>query len=595
VSRRVAAVAAVLALAVLVSGGVAGLAAADHMEDDGTTDGATAGDGEANETESASGGETGDPSEDGWTLEELRDGGTLISGASPSRRWLGNDEPGSAYLSYQESNVVKALTKVNQPEWAVDHVVGPSSTVDTDEVTLHINRGQEAPDRDVRVHIVTWEEKQVQERNHTVTKAVNVSESTVDVSLTQSFSTETIPLPNHPDQPVNAKVYIEEYPGLVWTFQIHTVATASELPFAANWPSFLGWLVTRFLLVVGLGGPAAIAIASKTQDRTRASPGKPLAWWFFVVALIGYFALYFAFGEVASWLVSTPWMLGILVVGGIYVAALTHMDDAETVLVERVLTADATDPLGNAIPDIVTEEGATFDATVEDGVLFFYRKGSIQQFLVRLAGAEPPGLDVSEWASHIEYSGDAPWSIKLYADEPDGDLADDREEKVIDIRWPSIEFSAAGLRDDDGEDWNRDALSSAFVGFAGFALIGQAALGGITLPLLIGLLPVAYKMAVLQDGSVEFVPAEAHLHPAKAARVAESQQHTVQRTFDALETKLADDDAEAIERGVNIAEAYVERAREEMDRVLGDEGSDPLTGSSAPDAVPGTDQGVSDD
>ncbi|MFC7047277.1 hypothetical protein ACFQH6_19380 [Halobacteriaceae archaeon GCM10025711] len=521
-----------------------------------------------------------------YDLGDLDEGGQTIEGKNPSERWLGYQ--GSVYASFENTNWVK---EIGQPQaaWTVDNVVGPGSLVDTNEVTLHFSRKRGAESETVHLKTVYWERKTkpVTQGNTTTQEpyAANVTVETKEIELSGSGDTVTKELRNHPDHPVRVTMWIQEYPDSRWTFEHHSIATTSELPFAPTWPSFLSWFGLRFLGLTAVGVPLAIGAAVKSIETAKAPPGKSAMWYVVMGGMASYMGLYFWYGEVAGLLVSAPWLMGAAVVVLAYLTALEKVDRTKKLRLESLQTIAVENPLGKSVPDIEHELGNTFNVVEEDGVISFFKAGSLKQFLIRLAGAKPASIDVSGLTSRVRYSGDA--DEKLYIDEESIREDDETgEKKLLKLTFPALSISASNLKttveesaDDGGtttvEQWDRDKLSTAFFGFGVGTLIGAQVLGTLQLGALVGMLPVLWVMANLQDGSADLVTAPDHATTGKARAVTEANEVALQKTFTELQESIADSDVEAIEKAVEIGEAYTRRAKDQMNRIMGAGGSEP--------------------
>lgn len=576
---------AVLAVVVVLSSVLAGVAVAG-------------GDSGQNGTPASGSGASGN-----WTLEEIERGGQQIGeDANPSKRWLGYD--GSAYLSYRETNFIRELGQ-KEPSYAVDHVAHSGKLVDTNTVTLHVNRKRSAKPRTVHVVVVAAdpESRMVERNNATVREryAANVTTKTMEVSLTGATDTIEVSLPNHPDETHKVLVYIKEYDSARWSFDHQSIATTASLPFGPTWSSFMPWLVSRFVILVGAGAVGAIYLADKTLKEVGPGPGKSMGWWLFMGGLALYMGLYFHFGSFVRFLVTVPVAMALAVDLLVYIAALTYMSDVKQVLFERLLTTEVENPLGEAVPDIETEQGRTVHVmeTDEHGVYELVQHDNLKQFIIRALGAEPPRLHVSDLKARVEYYG--PFAEKFYASED--------EDMVVSITWPHLVTGLDVYRTEDGDldrDAIRSAAASALLEF-GVVMVGariffsevfplDAGHGGLLPAIFVGLIPVWWEFTETRDGVVEFVPAAVHGTPAKASRVTEKNEYILGDTFESLQENIADLQMESHERAMDITEAYMRRIKRQWDDVLG--GSDPVTAGDETTPASGsaaTETGVSDD
>lgn len=521
-----------------------------------------------------------------FTYAELSEPGTQIEGQDPSSRYLGSR--GTVFVSYEETNWVKELSEVDEAEWAVDKVLGPDSTVDTNEVTLHVSRTKNAPSETIHVHVVQFETERVDtaegNRTQMQTVAVNQTHRVVEAELSEGGDTVTVALPETED-PKHMTMWIEEYRGDArWADVTHDpVATTNELPFGDTWASFLPWFGTRFFLLVAIGVPIAIGAAIKTLKKTGAGPGKGAAWWLVVPGILAYIAAYLALGKLTAFIVALPWVLGIIVVLIAFVATLEYADQTFKLVVEQISTTGDMNALGEDVSDIEGEKGATFDAVQLDGSRFaLVKKGSLKKFLlVALTDASWPVLDLSDLESRIDYEkgsteGAAVADAKLYADET--------EDEVLSVQWPSLSIGLGALKVDRdalldapaddhdavvGNDWSKDKLSAAFMAWAVGTVVASNFVGLGSQAAALGLIPVAKVASEVTDSWAEFVAAPEHATKAKASRVAEAHELSVAETFEEMQQDDADREADLAEVAINIADSRTKRSRERLQRLLG--------------------------
>lgn len=523
-----------------------------------------------------------------YSLDELKQRGQQIQGTDPSTRYLGSE--GSVFVSYDETNFIKELGPA-EPKWAVDKVLTPGKTVDTDELTFHVTRTRDAEPETVHVHVVKWERKTrtIETANGSTTResyAANVTETVKEVELTGAADRMTISIPTSED-PRMVSMWIEEYPGARWVFPHDTVATASTLPFGSTWGSFLPWFAKMFFGVVVLGVPVAIGAAVKTLDRTGRGPGKGAMWYVIVGGLILYFAGYFALGKIGEIIVTLPIVLGFIPVVLAFFAAVEYFDPSRTVRVEQLLTEKIENAIGKSVPDIEFERGKTYHMVDrDDGTTAILPSSSLRHFLIVLLGAKPPTIPTSDLQTRVEYRGDAE-DEKLYV------------EDMLSIQWPAIEISTSSLRktiehppaaadgvETDGgelytvEKWDQARVSKAILFFGVGSLVGNALVGDPFVGAAIGTVPLLVSLATIVDGSASFSPSAVHATPAKASRITETREHTIATTFGELEESIANLEADAAERGLDIAEAYISQSRERIDRLLSGGGSNPSPISS---------------
>ena len=547
---------------------------------------------------------------------ELSETGMQIEGQDPSSRYLGTR--GMVFVSYRETNFVKELSEVNEPEWAIDKVVSPDKTVDTQAVNFHVSRMKNAPTETVHVHVVQFETERVDvaEGNETrmQTVAVNQTHRVVETELTGGGDTLTVDLP-HTNSQKQVTMWVEEYPDARWTFPHDPVATANTLPFGNSWASFLPWFGTRFFLLTLIGVPLAIGGAIKTLEKTSAGPGKGAAWWVIVPGILSYMAAYLALGRIAGLIVAAPWVMGLLVVGIAYIATLEYADDTYELLIEQVTTTGDINALGEAVSDIEGEKGATFHAVDRDGSrIALVQKGSLKKFLlVAATDADWPELDLSDMECRIEYGlgsseGSAVADAKLYADEGEGE--------VIEVQWPDLSVGTTALKanrdalpgdgapavedgasptETVGNGWSKDKLSAAFTAWAFGTIVASAYLGWGSKAAAAGLVPVAKVASDVTDSWARFVAAPEHATKAKASRVAEKHEMSIAKTFEEIQESEADREADLAEVAIDIADARTKQGRERLRRILGLGETEAFEGggpSATPETAAATDGGT---
>ncbi|WP_436924929.1 hypothetical protein [Halosimplex amylolyticum] len=547
-----------------------------------------------------------DPSN--YTLAELSERGQQIEGGSadPSRRWLG--ERGNVFVSYEQTNLVKEMAS-QRPEWAVDKVVEPDKTVDTKEVRMHFNRLRGADVKKIHVTVVAWktETKTVNGTDGTprdVEYPTAIRRQTTEVRLSGPVKTAEIDLTDT-EEPQTITMYIQEYPGARWVFPHDPVALSDSVPFGTSWGSYLSWFFGRFFIIAALGVPIAIAGAYKTLDYTYTGPGKGVMWWVIAGGLASYLSLYFSHRSIALMLTSAPWIMGLFIVVVAYIATLELADPTETGLFEGIITTDATNPMGDDIPDIADERGDTIDYVDDGDGTIKLVKPSLGYFGTLLAGAEAPELDTADLKTRVKYHGSAAGDEKFYADVSDTD--DGEKPVLVEVEWPALEFGPSGLKQrvesDEGvevlDEWDKDRLvrTGLFGALAG--ALGNVLIGGVGWALLAFTVGAYLSTVRRVDGSASFDPAPVHSTAAKARAVTERQELTIASTFSELQETIANADSDTAEKAVDIAEAHISQFRDQIDRLLGGEDSGGLPESGTNDVDtdinPQAGPGVSDD
>lgn len=536
-----------------------------------------------------------------FSYEELTERGTQIGGQDPSSRYLG--DKGQVYVSYQETNFIKEMSKLNDPEWAVDKVVTPGQVVDTNEVTLHISRWRNAPSQTATVHVVQWQKKTrtIEEGNTTRTETVaaNVTHMKKEIELTGGGDKVAVSLPNTgPERTVT--MWIEGYDGARWVFPHDPVATTTATPFDATWTSFLPWFLTRFFLVTLIGAPLAIYTGVALLEEVGSSPGKGMVWWVLVPGFIAYMAGYLALGKIAELVVSIPWVLGGVVVAFTFIATLEFADNSFSLLFEQVTTTGSVNAIGEDVQDVAGEAGVVVDAVqLDDETLALVKQGSLTTWLVvALTDAEWPKIHVQDLETRITYEklvddvGRKVADAKIYLDE--------QEEEALDVTWPTLDVGMSALkirRDElpaggetgDASDvvlggYSRDRIANAFMGFSLGTLVGSSYFGFGPKALAVGGLPLLLVMSRTTSGWANYTPSPLHGMKAKAARLAEEREMSIARTFEDLKATEDRTEDEILEMAVDLSDNRVEGLRETLFSLFGmDEPSRPSTSSEGTD------------
>ncbi len=280
--------------------------------------------------------------------------------------------------------------------------------------------------------------------------------------------------------------------------------------------------------------------------------------------IVGGLILYFALGKIGKIIVTLPIVLGFIPLVLAFFAAIEYFDPSRTVRVEQLLTEKIENAIEKSVPDIEFERGKTYHMVDrDDGTTAILPSSSLRHFLIVLLGAKPPTIPTSDLQTRVEYRGDAE-DEKLYV------------EDMLSIQWPAIEISTSSLRktiehppaaadgiETDGgepytvEKWDQARVSKAILFFGVGSLVGNALVGDPFVGAALGTVPLLVSLATIVDGSASFSPSAVHATPAKASRITETREHTIATTFGELEESIANLEADAAERGLDIAEAYI--------------------------------------
>ena len=451
---------------------------------------------------------------DEYTLDELKQGGTTVSGA-----------PASVRMTQR-----KQFWVVHWPATAVGSNVGeddqwshvePGTRVDRNAVYLRsIVLDQET----VHVKVASWRrgERTVTEGNtsRTVPVARNVTVRTHEVSLDRGWPMVAVPLPQH-NRPTQVTMWIEEYPGARWRFEHQSVATTQN----AGIESEGDYLVSLLLdvLVWVLGGGFVVGIAAKRAlDRAGRGPGYGYGPWIFGLTLITVIGGFIAFQSLAEVIVAAPTVLAAYTVGVFGIILLeTYTSNVRKVQFEQLDVEHATTPSGDDGYGWRTTATTTEDVVrMPDGRDAVVRKG-LFPFLARVFGRAATLRNQGEIAHRIEDTGPSKIDERILV-HPDADEVLRYEPEGFKWAWET-ESEDPHADTDATEVQGYEVAKTAFAGLATTTLVGLALTNPI--PSGLGLLgaigavlgqPLALAaggLAVLIVGR-EAVPGEALVVPA---------------------------------------------------------------------------------
>lgn len=388
------------------------------------------------------------------SIEELRDGGTVISEEYPSVRRSGDEAwwlvryPPSGLNSYGSG---------------AREFISASSVVRRDRVRL-ISSAFDAAGTTSTFKIVYWtpQEQQVTTGNSTSTRTVaNVQDTqTVKATYRGAFKPHAdIPLRKYFDGPVHVTVWSTERPeDLRWTFQLETIATAQPVNIDSTSELYDWLLVWNFLPGLVMLGAVSIGVP-KFRDLGGAGPqrlGTLIGGGLFA----GLAIFVMAYVELASLVAAIPLVFPALIA---YVAGCVLLHDSSPVKSIGLVQFDT-----EAVQSPVDEDAEIMDAMqgaiegydvveMPNGDLALYEDG-FKPFWARLHGCYTR-LNIPNQEARIEMDGD--YDELVFVDEDQEALIDHQPEQVL-LAWPWKTF-AVDEDVEDADDLDPSAMQKASV------------------------------------------------------------------------------------------------------------------------------------
>jgi len=463
-------------------------------------------------------------STDGYTLEELRRGGTTVGNGPESIRMT---DQRMFWLIHWPASAVTS-TPGEDDSWA--HVE-PGGRVDRNAVYLRTFLFESET---VTVRIVSWREGERTVRRGNVTETVpiatNVTESTHKAELGLGRPTAKVPLPQH-NRPTHVTMWIEEYPSARWRFEHKSVATTQSAGISSE-GDYLVRLATDVI------GPALVGIfvvgflIRKAIDKAGVGPLKGLGFWIFALGILGAGGLLLAFDSIAELLVAAPKVLAVGLVAIVAIVMLEtwtgHVERWDFVQLE---TTPATSPSGE---DRVDARGFAKRheriIRMPDGGMAVVRPGIIR-FLARCFGGASRLRNAGEIRTEIRETGSSRTDkmILTHPEHDDGPLEYEGEGfELAMFDEPADPHADEGRQLDRAAAFKSGFSTLAVTFFVGAivaspfpsSMTGAAVLGAIFLnPWSLAAGAVAFAVTGLRasDSYSLVVPAPAHLTAAFAS------------------------------------------------------------------------------
>jgi len=308
----------------------------------------------------------------GYSLEELKAGGTTVSGAPESVRMTDRRQ---FWVVHWPASAVGANVGEDE-QW--EHL-GPGDRVDRNSVFL---RSIVLDSEEVTVKVISWRKgtKTVKEGNTTVEEPIaeNVTVRTHDVSMQRGWPMVEVPLPQH-NRETQVTMYIEEYPDARWRFTHKSVATTQDAGIESEGDYLVSMLFDVLLWILG-GGFVVGILSKKALDRAGRGPGYGYGPWIVGLSLVTLIGGFLAFESLAEVIVAAPTMLAAYTVAVFAVILLeTYTSNVTQIQFEQLDVEETTTPSGedgygwrrtkSRIEDVVTIDGR--EAVVRTGLFPF--------------------------------------------------------------------------------------------------------------------------------------------------------------------------------------------------------------------------------
>lgn len=558
-TRRVA---AVVAVAVVVSMFAPAVLAGAVAADDGGDHTATATDTpEPTATATATPEPTEEPTEtpaeaesapteaDGWTLEELRRDGSQPADSPPSVRVSGDR---MLWLIHWPARAMWA--DVGNPSDDAYEFVGEKGPVSDGSVFLRTIRTESGTD-DLTLKVVTYrvEERETTAEDGSTTRErvpAGVRERSVDASLGRGWAIEEVSLSNT-DEDREVLIYVEGHENdLRWTFSHRPVATQQAAPISTE-GDYL-WRVAKhvFLPAIGLlffGG----VVSRRAIKNAGKGPGLGFLTWGILLGIVAFFG--YVLGPVestADLLVAAPTLFAV-VIGVIATIVFLESYEVRTREVKfvkldpfTVTSPAAPTDEGRPDADVATDGGEAASRAWKDAL---YAESSTETIVEMADGTEAvvrnglfPFLSraLSGCAARLPKAATRNSQLELNGDDED-ELVFVSPEFDENDEGDAIKYTAEGWEIDypEIEDW-RDALVPAGT----LAAIGVIAAGVWQFDPAFGLGTFVAGLAVWlvrpTEGEAAFEPAPGHLRAAIITAMIMSENVENAETLDDARTKL---------------------------------------------------------
>ena len=345
-----------------------------------------------------------------WSVDELRRGGSVISGAAPSQRWL--DGTGSVYVDYPNPNPLALDTGA---EWEAGEILEPGELVESRQLTLNAQREQGAEIGEYDLVVVYWDSERVRVENEdgtasTEERLTNVTTDRHELEFSGAFDRETVTL-RQSGEPRQVTMWLEDDDGNAvggarWNFEHRTAATAASAGIDSM-GDLLGWIATwiagPLVLLTVVGG----FVSRGAIKKAGTGPDKGLLYWSIMLSFVGLVAIGLGWYYLADWVVALPLVIPVgLAAFTVLVVLETYEDGVEEVEFVKPEISVGKSPSGELALDTISVE-STKEKIVRQGPegMAVVRSG-IRPFLSRCFGGTAPLEGAGQLSTRIDVDGD---------------------------------------------------------------------------------------------------------------------------------------------------------------------------------------------
>jgi len=530
------------------------------------------------------------PSASDWTppgpfeRSDLTTGGVHDAEAPPSVRGVGEPISGSVGVEVTPPSPLKTSSG-----WAE-----PGSTIENDRIDLFGTAYADAVG-EYELVVVYWSDKTRTTNGTTVEYAGDQSVQRVSFNMTRGYNRVPIKLRSNYDAKTQMTMWLERdgerVDGARWRYQKRSNPLTAAPGFDVDSKGDLWrWGAVNILLPAIPGIFIGRRAATHFLKRTITSPRKGAAWWLFIVGAVSLVALIGATWQTAAVLSQAPFVAGLLIAVLSFVAILGIRDqDVERAEFNKKDLETVTNVSGDETVDARSEQIELRDIVRRDGQIFMPAEG-LRPFLARY-WADAASVDESDLETVNNTEGDV---SKKYEIEPTAD-------ETLHHKPARLAFSPTVINKRDGQPEEDQSTADRLLSplgrvnwsFVGPAIIGGAAvyfgidawLGVPSLSMLAAILPGLIAGYHAEDGELSFEPAPYHFTEARAILAHERKEHSAADTFDKLHERMAEVDMDSKEQALDFAQAYMKRAKTEMDGMLGTDGESVDTDTQLPEEV----------
>lgn len=372
------------------------------------------------------------------TADELRQGGTQPSEAPPSLRWLGRSN--ALYIDYDHTNPLRGG---GGEDWQVQNLLESGAMVNTDELRFHLQGVRSSGNTTYTVHVVYWNQatRQYETESGEVverTEVVNATHETKEISFAGPWSTSTIELRSHYDEPRRVTMWVEGYEDTArWTFNHKTLATSQSVSGINTKGDLAWWAIKELVVWILVFAILTAAFAMWSVKKAKAGPQMGFAVWTLLIGLVGFFALLFGYESIASVISRAPKVLAFMTVALLSIPLIEGQDDrVKKILAIQPKVTEATSAAGNEAQDALRLRMKSIRVAERDGETIRVAPGPLK-FLARLlGGVAPVGSAAEKLKTRVDADGKTSYKEVVWID-PEAEEIEHYDPEGFNIDIPS--------------------------------------------------------------------------------------------------------------------------------------------------------------